>query len=278
MEKGFVYELDGAVWLKSSAFNDDKDRVVVKQNGDMTYFCADIAYHQDKVRRGFQKIIDIWGADHHGYVPRMRAVMEALGHKYDDFNILLVQFVTLKRGDEKVSMSTRSGEFITLKEVVSEVGIDATRFFFLMRSSDTHLDFDLELAKKETPENPVFYIQYAYARICSIFQTARERGVSIPHFSQIDLALLSSDDDFELIRKFLLFPDVVEKCALSLEVYPIPYYLQELVSIFHGYYKKHRIVTDDLPLTQARLFLLDLVRMVIRNGLQLLGVSAPEKM
>lgn len=277
-EKGFVYELDGAVWLKSSAFNDDKDRVIVKQNGDMTYFCADIAYHQDKVRRGFQKIIDIWGADHHGYVPRMRAVMEALGHKPDDFNILLVQFVTLKRGDEKVSMSTRSGEFITLKEVVSEVGVDATRFFFLMRSSDTHLDFDLELAKKETPENPVFYIQYAYARICSIFQTAREKGVSIPHFSQIDLALLSSDDDFELIRKFLLFPDVVEKCALSFEVYPIPYYLQELVSIFHGYYKKHRIVTDDLPLTQARLFLLDLVRMAIRNGLQLLGVTAPEKM
>ena len=277
-DKGFVYELDGAVWLKSSAFNDDKDRVIVKQTGEMTYFCADIAYHQNKVIRGFQKVIDIWGADHHGYVPRMRAVMEALGHKTDDFNILLVQFVTLKRGEEKISMSTRSGEFITLKEVVSEVGVDATRFFFLMRSSDTHLDFDLELAKKETPENPVFYIQYAHARICSVFQTARERGIALPHFSQIDLSLLSSDEDFELVKKYLMFPDVVEKCALKLEVYPIPYYLQELVSIFHGYYKKHRIVTDDLPLTHARLVLLDLVRSVIRGGLELLGVSAPEKM
>ena len=277
-EKGFIYEQDGAVWLKSSAFNDDKDRVIVKQTGEKTYFCSDIAYHQNKVERGYQKIIDIWGADHHGYVPRMRAVMEALGHDSKAFNILLVQFVTLKRGGEKVSMSTRSGEFITLKEVVSEVGVDATRFFFLMRSSDTHLDFDMELAKKETPENPVFYIQYAHARICSIFQTAGERGISLPLPSQIDIDLLSHDDELELIKKILAFPDVVERSALSLDVYRIPYCLQELVSVFHSYYSKHRIVTDDIVLTQARLFLLKFIRHIIRSGLELLGVSAPEKM
>ena len=205
-------------------------------------------------------------------------MMEALGHDSKAFNILLVQFVTLKRGGEKVSMSTRSGEFITLKEVVSEVGVDATRFFFLMRSSDTHLDFDMELAKKETPENPVFYIQYAHARICSIFQTAGERGISLPLPSQIDIDLLSHDDELELIKKILAFPDVVERSALSLDVYRIPYYLQELVSVFHSYYSKHRIVTDDIVLTQARLFLLKFIRHIIRSGLELLGVSAPEKM
>lgn len=277
-EKGFIYELDGAVWLKSSAFNDDKDRVIVKQTGEKTYFCSDIAYHRNKVERGYQRIIDIWGADHHGYVPRMRAVMDAVGHDPKAFNILLVQFVTLKRGGEKVSMSTRSGEFITLKEVVSEVGVDATRFFFLMRSSDTHLDFDMELAKKETPENPVFYIQYAHARICSIFQTARERGISLPLPSEIDIALLSHDEELDLIKKILAFPDVVEKSALGLDVYRIPYYLQEVVSVFHSYYGKHRIVSDDLELTKVRLFLLDFIRRIIQSGLELLGVSAPEKM
>ncbi len=276
--KGFIYELDGAVWLKSSAFNDDKDRVIVKQTGEKTYFCSDIAYHQNKVTRGYQRIIDIWGADHHGYVPRMRAVLDALGHDPKAFNILLVQFVTLKRGGEKISMSTRSGDFITLKEVVAEVGVDATRFFFLMRSSDTHLDFDLELAKKETPENPVFYIQYAHARICSIFQTASEQGITLPSASELNLALLSHDEELDLIKKILAFPDVVEKCALSLEVYRIPYYLQELVSIFHSYYGKHRIVTDDVPLTQVRLFLLGFIRCIVKSGLELLGVTAPEKM
>lgn len=277
-EKGFIYELDGAVWLKSSAFNDDKDRVIVKQTGEKTYFCSDIAYHRNKVERGYQRIIDIWGADHHGYVPRMRAVMDAVGHDPKAFNILLVQFVTLKRGGEKVSMSTRSGEFITLKEVVSEVGVDATRFFFLQRSSDSHLDFDMELAKKETPENPVFYIQYAHARIRSIFQTARERGISLPLPSEIDIALLSHDEELDLIKKILAFPDVVEKSALGLDVYRIPYYLQEVVSVFHSYYGKHRIVSDDLELTKVRLFLLDFIRRIIQSGLELLGVSAPEKM
>ena len=173
-EKGHVYDKDGAVWLKSSVFQDEKDRVIVKQTGERTYFCSDIAYHQNKIERGFEKLIDIWGADHHGYVPRMKAVLEALGFSKDVFEVLLVQFVGLVRDGEKVSMSTRSGKFITLAEVVEEVGVDATRYFFLMRSSDSHLEFDLELAKQETSENPVFYIQYAHARICNIFVTAKK--------------------------------------------------------------------------------------------------------
>ncbi|MBI5428042.1 MAG: arginine--tRNA ligase [Nitrospinae bacterium] len=277
-QKGFIYEKEGAVWLKSSAFKDEKDRVIVKQTGEMTYFCSDIAYHQNKVARGFQRIVNVWGADHHGYVPRMQAVMEALGFDPEAFKILLVQFVTLRRGGEKVSMSTRSGEFITLKDVVSEVGVDAARFFFLMRGSDTHLDFDMELAKKETPENPVFYIQYAYARICNVFKTAEERGVALPDFSEIDLSLLDKDEELELIKKILALPEVVEKSAVNLEVHRIPYYLQELVSIFHAYYNKHRVVTDDRPLTLARLFLLHCLQNAVRSGLDLLGVSAPQRM
>ncbi len=195
-EKGFVYDKDGATWLKSSAFRDEKDRVVIKQGGEKTYFCADIAYHQDKLARGYDLILDIWGADHHGYVPRMEAVLEALGHGSDGFQVLLVQFVTLIRGGEKVQMSTRSGKFITLADVVDEVGVDATRFFFLMRSSDSHLDFDLELAKKETQENPVYYIQYAHARICSIFKTAEANEISPPEIDEVDLGLLDQPEDF----------------------------------------------------------------------------------
>lgn len=277
-EKEFVYDQDGAVWLKSSAFNDDKDRVIVKQTGEKTYFCSDIAYHQEKIERGFTKLIDIWGADHHGYVPRMRAVLEAQGYDKDVFKVLLVQFVTLVRGGEKVSMSTRSGEFITLAEVVKEVGVDATRFFFLMRSSDSHLDFDLELAKKETPENPVFYVQYAHARICSVFATAMDRQIALRAHTEIDLSPLQDEEEFSLINKILSFTEVVEKSALALEVHRIAYYLQDLVSAFHGYYSRHRVVTDDIPLTQARLFLLECLRRTIKNGLELMGVSAPDKM
>ena len=277
-EKDYIYDQDGAVWLKSSAFKDDKDRAIVKQNGEKTYFCSDIAYHQNKIARGFKKLIDIWGADHHGYVPRMRAVLDAMGYDQEVFKVLLVQFVTLIRSGEKVSMSTRAGEFITLEDVVREVGVDATRFFFLMRSSDSHLDFDLELAKKETPENPVFYIQYAHARICSVFRTAGERGAALPHYREINLNLLNEEEELALIHKILSFTEVVEKSALALEVHRISYYLQDMVSDFHGYYSRHRVVTDDLPLTWARLFLLDCLRTTIRNGLDLMGVSAPEKM
>jgi arginyl-tRNA synthetase len=277
-EKGFIYEKDGAVWLKSSAFQDDKDRVIVKQNGDQTYFCSDIAYHQNKVQRGFDRLIDLFGADHHGYVPRMQAVMEALGYNRDVFKALLVQFVSLKRGAEKVSMSTRSGEFVTLKEVVDEVGVDAARYFFLSRSCDSHLDFDLELAKKETPENPVFYIQYAHARICNVFLTAEKQGVAVPGPKDVDLSPLQAEEEIKLIKKILAFPEVVEKSALSLEVHRISHYLHDLVSVFHSYYNKHRVVTEDQPLTLARLYLLLCLRITIRNGLSLMGISAPEKM
>jgi len=277
-DKGFIYEKDGAVWLKSSAFKDEKDRVIIKQDGEKTYFCSDIAYHKNKIDRGFEKIVDIWGADHHGYVARMQAVLEAMEYDRDVFRVMLVQFVSLKRGGEKVSMSTRSGEFETLADVVAEVGIDAARFFFLMRSPDSHLDFDLELAKKETPENPVYYIQYAHARICSIFRTAREKGVEWTDASEADLSVLTEKEDFTLIKKILAFPQVVEKSALTLEAHRPAFYLLDLAACFQSYYTRHRVVTENRPLTLARLLVLDCLRGVIKSGLTLMGVSAPQNM
>ena len=276
--EGHVYDKDGAVWLKSSAFDDDKDRVIVKQTGEKTYFCSDIAYHQNKIKRGFKKLINLMGADHHGYVPRMEAVLQAMGYDKNIFKILLIQFVSLLRGGEKVAMSTRSGEFETLSDVVNEVGVDAARYYFLMRSSDAHLDFDLELAKEETSENPVFYIQYAHARICSIFRGAEEKGVQFPDNGSVDLSLLIEDEEFSIIKAILAFPEVVEKSALALEVHRISHYLLDLVSRFHGYYSRHRVISDDIPLTLARLYLLDGLRITIRNGFDLMGISVPEKM
>ena len=277
-DKGHVYDKDGAVWLKSSAFDDDKDRVIVKNTGEKTYFCSDIAYHQNKIKRGFKKIINLMGADHHGYVPRMEAVLQAMGYDKNIFKILLVQFVSLLRGGEKVSMSTRSGEFETLSDVVNEVGVDAARYFFLMRSSDAHLDFDLELAKQETPENPVFYIQYAHARICSIFRGSKEKGIELMDNREVDLSPLVEDEEYSIIKTILAFPEVVEKSANALEVHRISHYLLDLVSRFHGYYSRHRVITEDIPLTLARLYLLDGLRITIRNGFDLMGISAPEKM
>ena len=277
-DKKHIYDKDGAVWLNSSAFKDEKDRVLIKQSGEKTYFCSDIAYHKNKIDRGFEWIVDLWGADHHGYVPRMNAVLEAMGYNKDVFKVMLVQFVALKRGGEKVSMSTRSGEFETLSDVVKEVGVDATRFFFLMRSSDSHLDFDLELAKKESPENPVFYIQYAHARICSIFRKANDEGLSLPAISDIDLSPLADEEEFSLIKKILAFTETVDKSAELLEVHRIAFYLQDLVAAFHGYYSRHRVVSEDVPLSLARLFLMDCLRTTIHNGLSVMGVSAPEKM
>jgi len=276
--QGHIYEKDGAVWLKSSAFDDDKDRVIVKQTGERTYFCSDIAYHQNKINRGYKKLINLMGADHHGYVPRMEAVLQAMGYDKKIFKILLVQFVSLLRAGEKVSMSTRSGEFETLIDVVNEVGVDAARYFFLMRSSDTHLDFDLELAKKETPDNPVFYIQYAHARICSIFRSAEEKGVTWNGSAEVDLSPLNEEEEFAIIQAILAFPEIVEKSAQALEVHRISHYLLDLVSRFHGYYSRHRVISDDKSLTQARLFLLDALRITIRNGFELMGISSPEKM
>ncbi len=277
-DKGFVYEKDGATWVKTSQFKDDADRVIIKQGGERTYFCSDIAYHKNKVDRGYDLILDLWGADHHGYVPRMQSVLQALGYDEEVFKVLLVQFVSLKRGGQKVSMSTRSGEFETLADVMAEVGVDATRFFFLMRSSDSHLDFDLDLAKKESPENPVFYIQYAHARICSVFRTAVEQEVPMTDLASADISLLKEAEEFALIKKILAYTACIEKSALSLEIHRIAFYLQELVSIFHSYYKQHRVVTENRELTLARLLLLDCLRNVIASGLGVLGVSAPEKM
>ena len=273
-----IYDKEGAVWLRSSALNDEKDRVLIKQSGEKTYFCSDIAYHKNKIDRGFEWIVDLWGADHHGYVPRMKSALQAMGYDENVFKVMLVQFVSLKRGGEKVSMSTRSGEFETLADVIKEVGIDATRFFFLMRSSDTHLDFDLELAKKESPENPVFYIQYAHARICSIFRTATEQGIKLLDSVDIDLSPLQNKEEFVMIKKILAFTETVEKSAELLEVHRIAFYLQDLVGTFHRYYSRNRIVSEDHALSFARLFLMNCLRVTIRNGLSIMGVSAPERM
>ena len=273
-----IYDKEGAVWLRSSALNDEKDRVLIKQSGEKTYFCSDIAYHKNKIDRGFEWIVALWGADHHGYVPRMKSALQAMGYDENVFKVMLVQFVSLKRGGEKVSMSTRSGEFETLADVIKEVGIDATRFFFLMRSSDTHLDFDLELAKKESPENPVFYIQYAHARICSIFRTATEQGIKLLDSVDIDLSPLKNKEEFVMIKKILAFTETVEKSAELLEVHRIAFYLQDLVGTFHRYYSRNRIVSEDHALSFARLFLMNCLRVTIRNGLSIMGVSAPERM
>ena len=277
-DKGFVYEKDGATWVKISESQDAADRVIIKQGGERTYFCSDIAYHKNKVDRGYDLILDLWGADHHGYVPRMQSVLKAMGYGEEVFKILLVQFVALKRGGKKVSMSTRSGEFETLSDVVAEVGVDATRFFFLMRGSDSHLEFDLDLAKKESPENPVYYIQYAHARICSVFRTAEKQKVPFPELDTTDLSQLKEAEEFALIKKILAYRECIEKSALTLEVHRIAFYLHELVAIFHSYYKQHRIVTEDRERTLARLLLLDCLRNVIASGLSILGVSVPEKM
>ena len=276
-EKGLIYEQDGALWFRTTDYGDDKDRVVVRSNGVTTYFASDIAYHREKFARGFDWVIDVWGADHHGYVPRLKGIVQGLGRNPDDLGIILVQLVSLLRDGVPVAMSTRSGEFVTLKEVVDEVGRDAARFFFLMRRSDSQLDFDLELAKRQSTDNPVYYVQYAHARIKSIFETARERG-SAPAFENVRLELLDSADDMALIKKLSVYPEILEGAALNFEPHRITYYLQELAGEFHSFYNKSRVITEEPALTQARLFLLHCVAVVIKNALTVLGISAPERM
>jgi arginyl-tRNA synthetase len=276
-EKGHIYEEEGALWFRTTAFGDDKDRVVVRSNGVTTYFASDIAYHRDKYARGFDWVIDVWGADHHGYVPRLKSVVQGLGRPADDLGIILVQLVALLRDGAPVAMSTRSGEFVTLKEVVDEVGRDAARFFFLMRRSDSQLDFDLELAKRQSTDNPVYYVQYAHARIKSIFDTARERGVQ-PDFEQVKLELLESADDLALIKKLSLYPETLESAALNFEPHRITYFLQDLAGEFHSFYNKSRVITEEPELTNARLFLLHCTAVVLKNALTVLGISAPERM
>ena len=277
-EKGFIYREGDTSWFKTTAFGDEKDRVVVRRNGEPTYFAADIAYHKNKFDRGFDRIVDIWGADHHGYIPRMLAAVQSLGHEKDSLKIVLVQLVNLLRDGKPVAMSTRSGEFVTMKEVVDEVGKDAARYNFLMRRSDSHLDFDLELAKKQSNENPVYYVQYVHARICSIFATAGDRGYEIPVFKDVDVHRLNLPEEMAIIKTIACFPEVVEGAARSLEPHRLTFYLNNLAGIFHNYYHKHRVVSPDEELTKARLLLVKSVRSVLRNALSLLGVSAPETM
>jgi arginyl-tRNA synthetase len=279
-ERGFIYEDQGAVWFRSTTFGDEKDRVVVRANGASTYFAADLAYHRDKFERGFESIVDIWGADHHGYVPRMRAGVQAIGRREDDLRVVLVQLVNLLRGGAPVAMSTRGGEFVTLREVLDEVGKDATRFIFLTRRTDSPLDFDLEVAKAQSNDNPVFYVQYAHARLCSVFEVARDRGVEFDWRSISDetLHLLQVRQEFEIIKLLGEYPEVVGECVRSLEPHYIPYYLHQLVSLFHSYYHDNRILSEDAELSKARLCLASAIKEVIGNALMLLGVTAPQRM
>ncbi len=277
-KRGCLYEEGGALWFASTRFGDDKDRVLVKSSGDKTYFASDIAYHRDKFSRGFDLVINIWGADHHGYVHRLKSGVEALGYERGSLEVLLVQLVNLLRGGEPVAMSTRAGEFVTLKEVVDEVGSDAARFYFLTRRSDAHLDFDLEVAKTQSADNPVYYVQYAHARICSVFKKAAENGFGIPQAGDADLSLLVEDEELQLMKYLADFPELIEGAAASLEPHRLTHYLTELAKRFHPYYNRHRFVTEDAALSRARLVLALAVKQVVVNGLGILGISAPETM
>jgi arginyl-tRNA synthetase len=277
-KQGIIYEKEGALWFKTSDFGDEKDRVVVKKNGEMTYFASDIAYHQHKYDRGYARVVDVWGADHHGYIPRMKAAIEASGHQRNQFDVILVQLVNLLRGGEPVAMSTRAGEFETLRDVIDEVGRDAARFIFLTRHYDSALDFDLEVAKQKTNDNPVYYVQYVHARIASIVRKAHERGTADICWDDKAAAQLSAPEEIELIKALARYPDMLAGSAKYMEPHRVTYYLMELASAFHTYYNKHRVLADDALLRCGRLLLVLAVQKVIRNGLTLLGVSAPDKM
>jgi arginyl-tRNA synthetase len=277
-KQGFIYSDGETLWFKTTDFGDEKDRVVVRKNGEPTYFAADIAYHQNKFSRDFAMVIDIWGADHHGYMPRLWSGIQALGYDKNALKIILVQLVNLLKGGVPVAMSTRSGEFVTLREVLDEVGRDAARYNFLMRRSDSHLDFDLELAKKQSSENPVYYVQYAHARICSIVRMAQERGIALPVYANIDLSVLNEPEEKTLIKLLVRYPEIIYGAAKSLEPHRVTFYLNELAGIFHSYYNKNKVISENDQLTAARLFLVKAVRIVLQNALKILGVSAPEKM
>lgn len=277
--RGLLYEKDGALWFAASQFGDEKDRVVQRSNGgEITYFASDIAYHREKFERGFNQLIDVWGADHHGYVPRLKAVIKALGHEPDDLQVVLVQMVSLLRGGEPVAMSTRAGEFVTLREVVDEVGKDAARFIFLTRRSDSPLDFDLEVAKQKSLDNPVYYVQYAHTRVMSILRKAKEAGVALPDPAKVNLDRLALEEEVALARRLGEYPETVLGAAQALEPHRITYYLNDVAGRFHSYYNAHRVLGDDAELAAARLLLSQAVGQVLKNGLGLLGVSAPEAM
>lgn len=278
-QNGWLFEQDGALWFKSSELGDDKDRCVRRNNGQNTYFASDIAYMLNKFERGADKLVYIFGADHHGYLPRLRACIEALGHKNDDVDFELVQFAILYRGEERVQMSTRSGSFVTLRELREEVGDDAARFFYVMRKCDQHMDFDLELAKSQTNDNPVYYIQYAHARICKVFSQAKEKGFVFDQAAGLgNLDKLTESHEEELLRQLSRYPELIAAAAKAREPHRVAVYLRELANAFHSYYNAHMFLVEDEPLRQARLCLNAATQQVLVNGLQLLGVSAPEHM
>jgi len=291
--RDLLFQQDGAWWFRASTYGDEKDRVVKKQDGEYTYLASDIAYHHDKLRRGYDLLIDVFGADHHGYIPRMQAVMQAYGHPKDRLHVVLVQLVKLLRDGVEVKMSKRTGEFITMREVLDEVGADAAKFYFLMRDSTTHLEFDLELAKQRSTDNPVYYVQYAHARICSLWRVAAARGVTRPSAEGTDLTVLMDPDELGLIKKLSSYPEVVQASALAFEPHRVTYYLQQLAALLHTFYNKHRVLPPELDQenkgsaptevltskrTAARLVLMGAVQQVLRNGLNVLGISAPEHM
>ena len=279
-KSGYTYEEDKAFWFATEQLGDDKNRVLKKSDGNLTYFASDIAYHHDKFERGYDWLIDVWGADHHGYIPRMRAAITAMGKERNSFDVVLIQLVNLLREGQPVSMSTRAGTFETLADVIKEVGTDAARFMFLSRKSDSPLDFDLELAKQRSLDNPVYYVQYAHARICAVLRRAAERGFVLPETSDAALlAALDTAEDMTLLRKVAAFEDMLFAAAQSLGVHHVSHYLTELAGLLHSYYAKHQVLlADDAPRTLARLALLRAVGQVVRNGLDVLGVSAPESM
>ena len=278
-EAGHTYDKDGNLWFKSSTFGDEKDRVLVRENGAPTYFASDVAYHLNKMRRGYDQVINIWGADHHGYVARVKACLQALEYDPDRLEVLLVQFAILYRGKERVQMSTRSGEFVTLRQLREEVGSDAARFFYVMRKCEQHMDFDLELAKSQTKDNPVFYIQYAHARTCTVMRKLSEKNLSYDQASGLDsLSLLTEQREQSLLSNLSRFPEIVENAAKNHEPHQVAHYLRDLVNDFHGYYEHHQFIVDDDKLRNARLSLVLATRQVVRNGLAILGVSAPESM
>ncbi len=277
-DKGYVYEEEGALWFRSTAFEDEKDRVLIRANGVPTYFASDVAYHKEKFDRGFDRVIDVWGADHHGYIPRVRSAIAALGKDPDAFSVFLIQFVNLLRGGEQIAMSTRAGEFITLKDVLDEVGVDATRYFFVMRRSDSHLDFDLELAKRQSTDNPVYYIQYAHARICSVLKEADTRGITLDIEEGFDEETLSTPEEKRLAARISAFPEEVEKAALEMAPHVIANYALELAGDFHSFYNSCRILGESDGIMKARLFLAEAAGILLATNLRLLGISAPERM
>ena len=291
--RDLLFQEDGAWWFRASTYGDEKDRVVKKQDGEYTYLASDIAYHHDKLRRGYDLLVDVFGADHHGYIPRMEAVMQAYGHPKDRLHVVLVQLVKLLRDGVEVKMSKRTGEFITMREVLDEVGADAANFYFLMRDSNTHLEFDLELAKQRSADNPVYYVQYAHARICSLWRVASARGIARPAAEGTDLTVLMDPDELGLIKKLSTYPEVVQASALAFEPHRVTYYLQQLAALLHTFYNKHRVLPPELDQenkesastevltskrTAARLVLMGAVQQVLQNGLTVLGISAPEHM